>query len=103
MSEDGALCPVRALQIYLERTKKLRAGKQLLFVSFKPGFSKDIARSAVSHWIKNTIKLCYEQADNQTLQLSRAKAHDVRALSASYLKFYPHAIGGLMPPSPISA
>ena len=30
--EDRSLCPVRALRYYLDRTKDLRQGKELVFV-----------------------------------------------------------------------
>ena len=83
LKEDRTLCPVRALRIYLDRTQKIRTGKSLLFVSFKPGFNKDISRSTISHWIKQTVQICYRSADSETLQLSKVKAHDVRALSSS--------------------
>ena len=83
LTEDISLCPVRALKIYLDRTKELRQNKSLIFVSFKPGFKKDISRSTISHWLKKTVLSCYEMADQETLQVSRVKAHDVRALSAS--------------------
>ena len=49
---DRTLCPVRALKYYLDRTKELRVGKFLLVISLKPGFTKDIAKAAVSLWIK---------------------------------------------------
>ena len=49
----------------------------------KKGFSRDISKSTISHWIKDTIRLCYQSANADILQLSRVKAHDVRALSAS--------------------
>ena len=39
---DVLLCPVRALQCYLDRTKDSRGGRQLLFISYKLGHSKDI-------------------------------------------------------------
>ena len=84
MSEDRSLCPVRVLWLYLDRSKQLKAGKHLLFVALGPKFAKDIARSTISHWIKHTIKFCYESADDETLKLNRVKAHDVRALSASF-------------------
>ena len=83
LTQDISLCPVRALRIYLDRTQSIRKGKDLLFVSLKTGFTKDIARATISHWIKRTVQLCYQFADSETLQLSRVKAHDVRALAAS--------------------
>ena len=83
LREDRSLCPVRALRVYLDRTKDSRQGKNLLFVSIRKNFSKDISKNTISQWIKNTIKLCYTSADSETLQVTRVKAHDVRALSAS--------------------
>ena len=51
--EDKTLCPVRALLYYLDRTKDMRQGKELVFVSFKKGFEKDISPATISSWIKH--------------------------------------------------
>ena len=53
--EDKSLCPVRALHYYLDRTKDLRKGKDLVFVSFRKSFNKDIVPATISSWIKQTI------------------------------------------------
>ena len=71
------LCPVRALCYYLDRTSDLRQNRELVFVSFKKGFSKDISSATISSWIKQTVILCYELSDHQV------KVHDVRAFAAS--------------------
>ena len=42
LKEDRTLCPVRALRYYLDKTKELRTGKELVFVSFRKSFQKDI-------------------------------------------------------------
>ena len=55
LKEDKSLCPVRALRYYLDRTKDLRAGKDLVFVSFRKSFQKDIVPATVSSWIKQTV------------------------------------------------
>ena len=57
---DVLLCPVRALQCYLDRTKDSRGGRQLLFISYKLGHSKDIQCSTISSWIKNTKILLHQ-------------------------------------------
>ena len=57
--EDKSLCPVRALKVYLDKTKSMRKGKALLFVSLREGYSKDITRITISQWIKQTIHTCY--------------------------------------------
>ena len=80
---DRSLCPVRALRYYLDRTSDLRWNKELVFVSFKKGFDKDISSATVSSWIKQTVILCYELSDQQALTLHQVKAHDVRAFAAS--------------------
>ena len=80
---DRSLCPVRALHYYLDRTSDLRQSKELVFVSFKKGFDKDISPATVSSWIKQTVILCYELSDQQALTLHQVKAHDVRAFAAS--------------------
>ena len=60
---DRSLCPVRALRYYLDRTSDLRQNKELVFVSFKKGFDKDISPATISSWIKQTVILCYELSD----------------------------------------
>ena len=80
---DVLLCPVRALQCYLDRTKDSRGGRQLLFISYKLGHSKDIQCSTIPSWIKNTIKFCYIKVDNADMDLVGVKAHDVSTFPAS--------------------
>ena len=48
LREDRTLCPVRALKYYMKATSQLRDNKELVFVSFKKGFSKDISPSTIS-------------------------------------------------------
>ena len=48
---DRSLCPVRALRYYLDGTSDLRQNKELVFVSFKKGFDKDISPATISSWI----------------------------------------------------
>ena len=70
---------MRALRYYLDRTKDLRGSRSLLFISFKKGHISDIRPATLSSWLKQTILLCYKQADQQALDL----AHDIRAFAAS--------------------
>ena len=83
LKSDRSLCPVRALHYYLDRTSDLRQHQQLVFVSFKKGFDKDISPATISSWIKQTVILCYELSDHQAHTLHQVKAHDVRAFAAS--------------------
>ena len=83
LTGDRSLCPVIALRYYLDRTSDLRQNKELVFVSFKKGFDKDISPATISSWIKQTVILCYELSDQEALTLHQVKAHDVRAFAAS--------------------
>ena len=83
LKEDRSLCPVQALRYYLDKTQDLRTGKELVFVSFKQGFNKDISPATISSWIKQTVVLCYDLSDQVSLTLHQVKAHDVRAFAAS--------------------
>ena len=57
LKEDRSLCPVRALRYYLDKTQELGQNKELVFVSFRKGFSKDISPATLSSWIKQTHSL----------------------------------------------
>ena len=73
------------------------AGPEVLFgsnqrperVSFPPfhllqeRHTSDIRPATLSSWLKQTILLCYKQADQQALDLVQVKAHDIRAFAAS--------------------
>ena len=83
LKSDRSLCPVRALRYYLDRTSDFRQNKELVFVSFKKGFDKDISPATISSWIKQTVILCYELSDQEAHKVHQVKAHDVRAFAAS--------------------
>ena len=70
---DRSLCPVRALCYYLDRTSDLRQNKEVVFVSFKKGFDKDISPATISSWIKQTVILCYELSDQEADTLHQVK------------------------------
>ena len=55
LNSDRTLCPVRALRIYLGRTKELHEGNNRLFISYKSCFKGDIEKATVSSWIKNSV------------------------------------------------
>ena len=83
LKDDRSLCPVRGLRYYFDRTSHLGQNKELVFVSFKKVFDKDISPATISSWIKQTVILCYEVSDQQALTLHQVKAHDIRAFAAS--------------------
>ena len=56
------------------KTKHLREGKELILVSFKTNFTKDIAPA---------VLLCYQMFYEDAVKLHQVKAHDIRAFVAS--------------------
>ena len=49
LKSDRSLCPIRALRYYLDKTIDLRQNNELVFVSFKKGFDKDISPATISY------------------------------------------------------
>ena len=86
------LCPFRSILMYFKRAKLegLSLNKVKLFVSYKQGFRHEIALPTISSWIKKTIVLCYDLANDEDLVLAKVKAHQVRALAVSQA-FYNNA------------
>ena len=87
LPEEILNCPVRALKIYLNRTKDLRGHKQLLFVA-TVNLEREISVSTISGWISSCISLSYKEYRNRnptsTMALGKHRAHDVRGLAASW-------------------
>ena len=83
---ERALCPVRALRLYLQRTERVRGDRNALFLPLTSKPDGSVCRNTISSWIKQTILMAYETAgsDANPLQLVSARAHEVRAFSASW-------------------
>ena len=86
LGEDDAdrfLCPVRALKMYMRRTKRLCSlNKRRLFVSVRESMDKDISVATISRWLRNVIKRAYNSSES-SLSPRDHKAHEIRAWSAS--------------------
>ena len=67
----------------LAREGSRSVSRSLLFISFKKGHTSDIRPATLSSWLKQTILLCYKQADQQALDLVLVKVHDIWAFAAS--------------------
>ena len=81
---DRLLCPVRALRIYKQKSKKLRTkDKKALIISYDPKHQGDITSNTISNWIKQVIKRAYDTAEEDDCTLGRITAHEVRALASS--------------------
>ena len=93
LKSDRSLCPIRALRYYLDRTSDIRQNKELVFVSFKKRFDKDISPATISSWIKQTVILCYELSDQDVRAFAASKAFQSgvsleQILSACHWKSY---------------
>ena len=84
---DRLLCPVRALRFYLKRSEQLRRGCKSLFIPIRgKSPSGRLSPNTVSSWLKQCIRLAYDSVGrNEDLsRLHSVRAHEVRALSASW-------------------
>ena len=83
LEEDRGLCPVRALKVYLDRTKDLRESRNLLFIAHKSGHKGDVHKNTISSWIRKLLHFAYSSAPEDVIKLSSARTHEVRALASS--------------------
>ena len=70
------LCPVRAVKIYLNKTKSLRKHRKRLFITTQG--DQDLAKPTLSRWVKYAIKHAYGSISKHPNRLFKP-----RALSAS--------------------
>ena len=83
-SSDLTLCPCRALNNYIQRTKTIRKSNRL-FITFQKNNHKEASKDSIARWIVSTVRFAYENADKETLKMVRA--HDTRKLSTSWALF----------------
>ena len=82
---DRKLCPVRALRMYLARTDKRRSQQKQrrLFLSINPQRSQEISKSALSLWLRSTIKMAHSNCPDHKAQLVSANPHHIRSVASS--------------------
>ena len=78
------LCTIRAIKIYLNKTKSVRKNRLRLFIPVKG--DQDIHKSSISRWVKFTIKSAYtcSSISSTPNSLLKPRAHKLRALSSSW-------------------
>ncbi len=81
----NALCPVRALRIYTERTREFRESDQLFVSWMKPRTGKPITKQRLSHWIVEAISLAY--SSKGLVSPPGLRAHSTRGMSTSWALF----------------
>jgi integrase len=84
MGGDLTLCPVRALKMYLVRTRDIRKERTKLFISFKQGYSAEIHANTISSWLKKVIIMTHEESTDKDHRILGIKAHQVRGVAASW-------------------
>ena len=64
-------------EVLFGSNQRPKTARSLLFISFNKGHTSDIRPTTLSSWLKQTILLCYKQADQQALDLVQVKSHDI--------------------------
>ena len=89
LDDDLLLCPVRALRIYLDRTRSLSPLRHRLFVSPRRP-SCAMSKNAVSFFLRYVI----HAAGASRPEVGSVRAHEIRSVSTS-CRFPPELIGFL--------
>ncbi len=76
------LCPVRALRIYVDRTRSFRSSEQLLVCYGGQQKGKAVSKQRLAHWIVDAIALAY-QSQGEPCPI-RVRAHSTRSVASSY-------------------
>lgn len=77
-----AVCPVRALRAYVDRTAEFRLSDQL-FVCYGGGKKgRAVSKQRLSHWVVDAINLAYESQGHDCPFYVRA--HSTRAVASSW-------------------
>ena len=71
------LCPVRAVKIYLNKTKSLRKHRKRLFIPIRG--DQDLAKSTLSGWVRYAIKHAYSSISKPEDQWSCKRSPDILA------------------------
>ncbi|XP_049341328.1 uncharacterized protein LOC125805033 [Astyanax mexicanus] len=81
----NALCPVRALRIYVDKSKSFRKSDQLFVSWAKPYTGRAITKQRLSHWISEAIALAYT---SKGLAVPPGiRAHSTRGIATSWAVF----------------
>lgn len=91
------LCPLRALKLYIHRSRAKRGGIKSLFITCNPKRAyKAIHVNTLSSWIKHLIADVYAIAPENTCSLLHRSTHEIRALSASMALKANVSLGGIL-------
>ncbi len=76
------LCPIRALRIYVTRTRSIRSSEQLFVCHGGQQKGKAVSKQRLAHWIVEAVALAYQsQGDPCPLGV---RAHSTRSVASSH-------------------
>ncbi len=76
------LCPIRALCIYVGRTRSFRNSEQLFVCHGGQQNWKDVSKQRLAHWIVEAVALAYQSQDE--LCPLGVRAHSTRSVASSH-------------------
>ncbi len=76
------LCPVRALRIYVDRTRSFRSSQQLFVCHEGQQKGKAVSKQRLAHWIVEAVALAY-QSQGEPCPLG-VRAHSTRSVASSH-------------------
>ncbi len=76
------LCPVRALRIYVTRTRSVRSSEQLFVCHGGQQKGKAVSKQRLAHWIVEAVALAY-QSQGEPCPLG-VRAHSNRSVASSH-------------------
>lgn len=80
---DALLCPVRALKIYIDRTRSIRKDRKRLFISYQPNRATDISTATLSRWVKVVVRTVYAESGADDRVTYKISSHQIRHISMS--------------------
>ncbi len=84
LEEENKLCPVRALKMYLNKTRSRRGSIRNLWITCnKKGPVKAASKNTISSWVKKTVSDAYFMAPEDSSSILHRSCHEIRAQAAS--------------------
>ncbi len=78
----SSLSPVRALRIYVDRTRSVRSSEQLFVCHGGQQKGKAVSKQRLAHWIVEAVALAY-QSQGEPCPLG-VRAHSTRSVASSH-------------------
>ncbi len=76
------LCPVRALRVYVDRTRSVRSSEQLFVCHGGQQKGKAVSKQRLAHWIVKAVALAY-QSQGEPCPLG-VRAYSTRSVASSH-------------------